>query len=152
MKKKIKVRKAKKPDLKAINKMYVDLHIYLGKRIGKKIKKKELKKEKFKKNEIKNIFVAVDGKDVIALASFSGKIHDDELFGRHFELEHFFVDKRYRNRGIGKKLFAEIVKVAKTKKANIMTETPIYNKKIIGIYKKLGFKPVEFVLLYKTKR
>ncbi len=96
-------------------------------------------KERITSKESCGIVIKIDNKVVGYLI---GLILEDETGrkeSRYAELEHMFVDKEHRGKGLGEKLVVEFKKWAKNKnlkrlKANISYK----NKKAIAFYKKSG--------------
>lgn len=59
------------------------------------------------------------------------------------EIQDFYVESEYRNRGIGTKLLAYLVSIAISKCVlNITLEVRVSNVNAISLYKKFGFREV----------
>jgi predicted N-acetyltransferase YhbS len=121
-----KIRKAKPADIKAINKLSIEMHNHIGKLVGLRFSKQDLKHEMIDSKDLKkeNYYVSVADKQVIGFISFS-KPKKDEWYGRHLDINGLSVAKKFRSKGIGKKLFDIVLKEAKKKKLNIKVNTNI---------------------------
>lgn len=62
------------------------------------------------------------------------------------------VSKKFRRRGIGKKLIDILIKKAKKEGINVLTEVLVTNEQGLNFYKKLGFKIVEHKLLLDNQK
>lgn len=59
-------------------------------------------------------------------------------------LEDIFISQRWRNKGIGKKLFDELLRIARTRGCGRMEWAVLdWNKNAIRFYEKLGAKPLK---------
>jgi len=94
------------------------------------------------------IWVAFVGEEMIAY--LSGGITKAESYRklpRMAELENTFVEKEYRSKGIGKKLYKEFVAWCKrhdVKKLRVVASAQ--NKQAIRFYRKSGFKNYDLIL------
>ena len=92
--------------------------------------------------------------DIIKTNPFSRKIEyieNDKSIGYleysliydRMEIDNFFVEEEYRNKGIGTKLLAHLVSLAITYRVvNITLEVRVSNQPAISLYKKFGFREV----------
>jgi ribosomal protein S18 acetylase RimI-like enzyme len=144
------VRKANKKDIASINKLNFEMHNYLAKLVRIKLSKKELNKEKINESDLKKerYYVAIVGNKVVGFIAFGKKILEDEWHGKYLYLHEIAVTKKFRGKGIGKKLFQNALDYAKKNKLNIKADTFAKNKNTIKFNKKLGFKPlsINFIL------
>lgn len=144
----IRTRRALIKDLDAINELTVEMHNYLGALVGIKFNREELKEEMFEsEKDLKNVYVAeFDGK-VVGYMSFSQKIDENEFFGKYYHLYHLAVKQEFQRKGIASKLFSILLRKAKQENVNIVTGTFCLNKAGLKFYQKIGFKPIETVLI-----
>lgn len=85
--------------------------------------------------ENKKIVAYLLGEIVITVYQRSGKIED------------IFVSQSYRRMGLAQKIIKEFVRVLKIKEINkIKLDVNLKNKKAINLYKKLGFKIIQYVM------
>lgn len=112
----------------------------------------ELENERFNFNAFSQIFhknihnseyayfTASDGNKAIGYISFhiQALLHHCGMVG---EIQELFIDKNYRNRGIGKLLISEIEKISEINDLkSIEVTSNISRIENVEIYKKLGFR------------
>ena len=147
----IKIRRATKKDLDIIVDFSCKLLLEHEKRFSdfprlsknfKKELRKFMKKDISKKNSIS--FIAFENGKPIGFI-FGREKKDYSVFAENErppgEIESLYVEPEFRNKGIGKKLFAELKKWFKKrgmKKLETTVNSP--NKKAKTLYKELGFK------------
>ncbi len=130
------------------------MHNHLGGLVGIHFSKDKLKDEHVGLSELAGIIVAEDNKSkqAVGYVSFSAKPKKDEWYGKHIYLFEFAVQKKFRGKGIGKKLIRAVIMHCKKKKVNIKIDTLCKNKKIISFYKELGFKPFMTYFILENKK
>jgi len=144
----LRTRKALMKDLNAINELTVEMHNHLGALVGIEFSKEELKEEMYEsKDDLKNLYVAELNGKVIGYVSFSQRVEENEFFGKYYHLYHIAVKQGFRKRGIASKLFSILLQKAKKENVNIVTGTFCLNKEALRFYRKVGFKPIETVLV-----
>lgn len=91
------------------------------------------------------IFVAVEGKKVVGYGFCQVKIYDhDPVIADHTEIyiDDLCVDESCRGQGIGKKLYQEIMRYAKMRRADSVTlNVWCCNENAMKFYEALGFQP-----------
>ena len=86
------------------------------------------------------IFVAEDNKKLIGYIYGRIEKKPKMVLDRVGMIEDWFVQEKYRGKGIGEKLWNELMNWFKKKKCNCLeVDAYITNKKAIKIYHKLGF-------------
>lgn len=91
------------------------------------------------------IFVAVEGGKVVGYGFCQVKIYDrDPVIADHTEIyiDDLCVDASCRGQGIGKKIYEEILRYAKMRRAyNVTLNVWCCNENAMAFYEKLGLKP-----------
>lgn len=91
------------------------------------------------------IFVAVEGDKVVGYGFCQVKIYDhDPVIADHTEIyiDDLCVDEHCRGQGIGKKLYQEILRYAKMRRADSVTlNVWCCNENAMKFYEALGFQP-----------
>ncbi len=91
------------------------------------------------------IFVAVEGEKVVGYGFCQVKIYDrDPVIADHTEIyiDDLCVDASCRGQGIGKKIYEEILRYAKMRRAyNVTLNVWCCNENAMAFYEKLGLKP-----------
>ena len=149
----LRIRKAIATDIEAVNELTFEMHNHLGSLVGIKFTMEDLKEEMYEDTEdLKNVHVAeVDGK-VVGYMSFSPQAEENEFFGKYYHLYHVAVKPKFRRKGIATKLFATLLEKAKQEHANIVGGTFLLNKPALRFARKMGFKPIETVLILDSTR
>ncbi len=97
------------------------------------------------------VLVAVEGEKVVAVLKASV---EDRLFykPRHVGvIKEFYILPEYRRKGIGKRLIVEGMNQLRKRGAEvIMASFPAHNEIAINFYRKLGFRPVEYLFAKET--
>jgi len=153
----MKIRKAEKEDLGEIDKIYVEGSIDEGKLQFPKVSEKEMLKEleKYSKirrqgfrRELKNkkhywIVVKIN-KGIVGFGQARIK---NKYVGM---VEKIYVYRKFRRKGIGKKILKKLILWLKNKKVKHI-EAGIYwnNKPSIKLQKRLGFKPISLRMRLK---
>ena len=147
------VRRARREDIEAINRLTVQMHNYLGRLVGIEFSPEELEEEFFSETEsLDGVYVAeLDGK-IVGYISFSPKIQEDEWCGRNYRLEHLIVDEKHRRKGYATRLFNVLLRKAEKDDANVVADTFVMNEGTIEFYKSQGFKPFETIFLLDRKK
>jgi len=146
----IKIEEAKKKDIRKIIKLQMDLIDY-----HKKIDTKYYKSGKERKEQLRKHFLEFlskrrrDRKFLVAkvknriVGFFYGGIRKSHFYCREEkigEIYQAFVDRKFRNRGIGKLLVEELLKWLRKRKIKFVeVEVDSRNEIGIGAYKKYGF-------------
>jgi len=135
----VKIRKAKKGDLKEIARIYREGYmVYNEKWTFDKAVKKIRSYSKDKKDKI---FVAVVDNNIVGFIIF----HEYEWINKNGFIDELFVDKKFRGGGIGGELVRHIVdyfKKRKIKEVELLANT---KSKAMKFYKKMGFKKSDWV-------
>ena len=150
----MKIRKATKKDLDIIVDFSCKLLLEHEKNFSdfpklSKNFKKEIRKFMKKNVSRKNTVGFIAFEDTKAIGFILGEEKKDyPVFAKSERptghVGNFYVEPKFRNKGIGKKLFAELkkwFKKRKLKKAEVSVNTP--NKKGKKLYKNLGFVPYD---------
>lgn len=112
-----------------------------------------LDKEEFRKmiNDEKNIaFLGEIAGEVVAICIITIKTYQENettYFRKIAYIETFCVDEKYRNQGVGRRIFDASKEKAKSRGLNtleLMVWT--FNEQAINFYKELGMKPRSFVM------
>jgi ribosomal protein S18 acetylase RimI-like enzyme len=144
----IRTRRAMVKDLDAINELTFEMHNYLGSLVGMSFSMRQLKDEIYEseKNLI-NVYVAeFDGK-VVGYMAFSPNIHENEFFGKYYDLYHIAVKQEFRRKGVASKLLNMLSRKAKRENVNIVTKTLCLNKDGLRFFRDNRFNPIETVLV-----
>lgn len=133
----IAIRKGTKTDLPAVLNLVKELAIYEKAPNEVTVTLNDMERDGFGENPIFSFFVAeTDGK-IVGIALYYIKYSTWK--GKCVFLEDIIVTEAYRQYGIGKKLFDEIVKVAKSMNAKRLEWQVLeWNEPAIKFYKKLN--------------
>lgn len=131
------VRKGKIEDCPEILALIKELAIFENASHEMEITLEELQEDGFGKKPAYHIFVAEEQAEILGIALFYEKYSTWK--GRSIYLEDLIVSQRHRKRGIGKKLFLEVVKEAKNRNSGRMEWQVLdWNKDAIRFYEKHG--------------
>ncbi len=149
----MKIRKAKKSDLKQYVNLVTKSNKEYQKIIGKKIKftEKQIKKDfkEFTTSKNKVILLVEDNKNMVGYLVASLIINSYQKIGY---IDYLFVDNSYRKKGIAKILVREFTNLLKKKKIKkIKLGVNIKNNVAINFYKNLGFKTYHYDMEKKIK-
>jgi len=98
------------------------------------------------------IFVAEDKGKLIGFIHGRADLRPKKILSRVGIIDDWFVEKEYRNKGIGEMLWIRLMKWFRSKKCNCLElDTFTTNKKVIKIYHKLGFVDKVVVMTRKFK-
>ena len=155
----MKIRKAKKSDLKEIDKVYFEASFDEVRTQFPKRSKSNIIKElnKWRKDRIKEFKKEINSKNNYWLvAEVNGKVAGfaNAEIGKNKEgrLTMLYIKKEFRGKGIGKRLIKERLKWIKSKKVkSIEAGSYIKNKSSISNLKKFGFVPVSIKMVKKLK-
>jgi len=92
------------------------------------------------------LLVAVDGDKVVGV--FKGDVEDRIFYKPRFAgvIREFYVLPEYRRKGIGKRLMMEGIELLRKKGAElIMASFPALNEIAVNFYKKMNFRPIEYL-------
>jgi ribosomal protein S18 acetylase RimI-like enzyme len=135
-------------DLDAINELTLEMHNHLGKLVGIKFDVEELREEMYEnEQDLENVYVAEFNGEVVGYMAFSRRMQENEFFGKFYHLYHVAVKHEFRMKGVASKLFNMLLRKAKRERVSIVTETFCLNKEGLNFYRKMGFKPIETVLI-----
>lgn len=149
----MRTRKAVLKDLEAINELTLEMHNYLGALVGIEFSKEELRHEMYEsENDLKNVYVAEFDGNVVGYIAFSERIHKNEFFGKYYHLYHIAVKRGFRRKGVASNLLHILLKKAKKENVNIVVGTFCLNRGGLKFYEKMGFKPIETVLVLDNTR
>jgi GNAT superfamily N-acetyltransferase len=130
------VRKGTKPDLPQVLNLVKELAAYEKAPHEVTVTVADMERDGFGKNPIFDFFVAEAENKIIGIALYYIKYSTWK--GKCVFLEDIIVTEQYRKYGIGKKLFDEIVKVAKTMQVKRLEWQVLeWNEPAIKFYKKL---------------
>jgi N-acetylglutamate synthase-like GNAT family acetyltransferase len=140
------IRKARKKDLPSVLALIKELAAYEKAPDEVKVTLKELERDGFGKNKVYHCFLATsplsplsrgrgDGGEVVGIALYYVKYSTWK--GRCLYLDDIIVTASMRGKGVGKKLFAEVIAVAKKMKMRKLEWQVLnWNKPAINFYKK----------------
>lgn len=92
------------------------------------------------------LLVAVEGNKVIGV--LKGDVEDRKFYKPRYVgvIREFYILPEYRRKGLGKRLMAEGIDQLRKKGAEvIMASFPALNDIAINFYKKMGFRPIEYI-------
>ena len=146
----MKIRKARKGDLKIIDEIYVsgvidEVKLQFPKRTKESIIKEmnKAKKERvkgFKQNISSKLTYFVVGEEKGEVVGF-GQAELNKYDKKKAMIEKIYVKKSFRGKGIGTKIFNELLNWLKKRKVkSVSAGIFIKNKASIKLHKKLGFK------------
>ncbi len=140
----MKIRKAKKEDLPRIAKLYKES--YSGKPYNEEWTDKNISARLDEMFSWMKAYVAVIDKKITGFVFFYSFIWDKCNKGY---IEDMGVDKRYRNRGIAKKLLKKAeTELKKLEVRKILLDVNI-NALAINLYKKIGYKKTDYIKMEK---
>jgi GNAT superfamily N-acetyltransferase len=140
---KIKIRKANSKDSKDIIRLIIELAKFEKLPPPDKKDKLRLLKHAFAKNPLFYILLAKSNSTAVGYA-FYFFTYSSFLARRTLYLEDIFISKNYRNKGIGKLLFNELVNIAKKQKCGRMEWCVLdWNINAINFYEKLGARQLK---------
>lgn len=147
----LEIRKAKKSDAKGIIDLVVELAEFEKLTPPDSKARKRLIDDAFRQRPLFNIIAALDGKKVIGYA-FYFFTYSTFLAKPTLYLEDLFISEKYRSEGAGKKLFDELIKIAKKKKCGRLDFTVLdWNKNAMRFYKRLGAKALKEWVLHRME-
>jgi len=135
-------------DLDAINELTFEMHNYLGSLVSISFTMRQLKDEIYEnEKDLTNVYVAeFDGK-VVGYMAFSQNTHENEFFGKYYDLYHIAVKQEFQRKGVASKLLNMLSRKAKRENVNIVTKTFCLNKDGLKFYRKKGFNPIETTMI-----
>jgi GNAT superfamily N-acetyltransferase len=140
---KIKIRKAVRKDSKSIIKLILELADFEKLLPPDKSARKRLLKDAFSKKQLFKILLAEIDSQAIGYA-FYFFTYSSFKARRTLYLEDIFIAENFRNRGIGKLFFTELIKIAKKNKCRGMEWIVLdWNSNAIKFYDKLGAKELK---------
>jgi len=155
----MKIRKAKKEDLKDINRIYIEATIDEVKiQFPKRSKQSVIKElEKWEKVRLKDFRKEIDAENNIWLVvEVNGKVigfaNADINKKKEGRFTMLYLEKKFRGKGIGKKLTRKRLQWMKSKKAKKIEAGPyIKNKRSISNLKNFGFVPISIKMVKEFK-
>jgi len=145
----LKIRKAKISDAEGIINLIVELAIFEKLVPPDRKAQSRLVKHAFSSKPMFEILIALDDKTPIGYA-FYFFTYSTFLAKQTMFLEDIFVSDRYRSSGVGKKLFDELLKIAKNKKCGRLDLTVLnWNKRAMKFYDRLGAKAMKEWVYYR---
>jgi GNAT superfamily N-acetyltransferase len=133
----ITIRKGEKKDLPQALDLVKELAEYEKAPLEVTVTVEEMEQDGFGVNPVFGFFVAENENKIVGIALYYIKYSTWK--GRCLFLEDIIVTEQFRKYGIGKKLFDEVVKVAKTMKARRMEWQVLeWNEPAIKFYEKLN--------------
>ena len=143
----IKVIKAQEENLENITPLF-DKYMVFYKKPSNIIVHKQYLKERIQNKEAV-IFLAIDSTEKAVGFALNYYSFSSVSLGRTLILNDLYVDKNYRNQGIGKQLIKTVFDFAKNTKAiRVDLETGLENKTAQRLYEKIGFQKEEEALHY----
>ena len=132
---KILIRKGIKKDLPQVLSLIKELAKFENAEHEVTISLDDLKKDGFGKNPYFQFIVAVVNDQIIGLSFYF--IRYSTWKGKYLFLEDFIVTEKFRNQGVGSKLFEETIRICKSESMNGMFWQVLeWNKAAIKFYKK----------------
>ncbi|MGH2575732.1 MAG: GNAT family N-acetyltransferase [Ignavibacteria bacterium] len=139
----IKIRKAKKTDTRDIIKLIIELAEFERLPPPDIKARKRLMDDAFGKNPSFNI-LAAENKDKIVGYAFYFFTYSSFLARKTLYLEDIFITENYRNKGVGKLFFNELLKIATKNKCGRMEWAVLdWNVNAIKFYDNLGAKELK---------
>ena len=92
------------------------------------------------------VLVAVEGDRIVGV--FKGDVEDRIFYKPRYAgvIREFYVLPEYRRKGIGKRLMMEGIELLRKKGAElIMASFPALNEIAVNFYKKMNFRPIEYL-------
>ncbi|MEM1615607.1 MAG: GNAT family N-acetyltransferase [Pyrobaculum sp.] len=92
------------------------------------------------------LIVAVEGQKVVGI--LKGDVEDRIFYKPKYAgvIKEFYILPEYRRKGIGKRLMMEGIEALRKKGAEIiMASFPALNEIAINFYKKMNFRPIEYL-------
>lgn len=133
------VRRGKVEDVEAVLQLIIELAIFENEPNAVKITIEDLKKDGFGKVPKFDFFVAEEDQEIIGLAFFYERYSTWK--GRVLHLEDLIVTKSKRKSGVGKALYAEVLKYAYKNDYNrVAWEVLDWNENAIQFYENSGAK------------
>lgn len=133
------VRKGKIEDVEAVLQLITELAVFENEPDAVEITAEDLKKDGFGTVPKFDFFVAEEDKEIIGLAFFYERYSTWK--GRSLHLEDLIVTKSKRKSGVGKALYAEVLKYAHKNDYNrVAWEVLDWNKNAIQFYENSGAK------------
>ena len=138
----IEIRKAKKADAKHIHRLITELAVYEKLEDEMLASVEDLEISIFEKNQAKVIVAELDNRVVgYALYFYS---YSTFLAKAGIYLEHLYVEKIHRGKGIGKTLLSELAKITVDNGFGRLEWSVLdWNKPAIYFYESIGAKPME---------
>lgn len=145
----LKIRKAKKSDSEGIINLIVELAQFEKLTPPDKKAQTRLVKHAFSSKPYFEILIALDNKTPIGYA-FYFFTYSTFLVKQTLYLEDIFISEKYRSEGVGKKLFDELIKIAKKKNCGRLDFTVLdWNRKAMKFYNRLGAKALKEWVYYR---
>lgn len=133
------VRKGKIEDVEAVLTLIKELAVFENEPDAVEVTLEDLKKDGFSKHPKFQFFVAEEDKVIIGLAFFYERYSTWK--GRTLHLEDLIVTKSRRKSGVGKALYAEVMKYAHKNNYNrVAWEVLDWNENAIKFYENSGAK------------
>ena len=131
------IRKGIKNDLPQVMELIKELAVYEKAPNEVVVTVEQMEQDGFGKNPVFNYFVAENNKKIIGISLYYTKYSTWK--GKCVFLEDIIVTEQYRKFGIGKKLFDEVVKVAKKMNVHRLEWQVLeWNEPAIKFYEKLN--------------
>jgi GNAT superfamily N-acetyltransferase len=146
---KAQIRKARRSDFEKVFKLIKELAHFERLKPPSKSAKNRLLRDSFGNRPQNNILVSESKKEITGYA-FYFFTYSSFLARKTLYLEDIFVSHKFRNKGIGKLFFIELVKIAKKEKCGRMEWCVLdWNKNAIKFYDNLGAKPLKDWIYYR---
>jgi len=92
------------------------------------------------------VLIAVEGDKIVGV--FKGDVEDRIFYKPRYAgvIREFYILPEYRRKGIGKRLMMEGIELLRKKGAElIMASFPALNEIAVNFYKKMNFRPIEYL-------
>lgn len=146
----MRIRKAKKEDMGAVFELIQELATFQNKLSAVNIKVDDLIRDGFTESPQFHCLVAVEGHEIIGIAFYSYGY--STWVGKSIQLDDLIVKENQRGKGIGFKLYDELMKIAQIEQVQKVTWLVYHwNTNAIGFYKKCGAKALDDLLIMQVE-
>lgn len=146
---KVKIRRARKEDLKKIDEIYVNAskEEVSTQFFGKQLKETLKSFEKHKQDRINGFKKSIKDKKQYFIIALENNLiigfGQVVLNNKKAKIEKVYVDKNYRRKGVATKIVKKIITwLKKQKVTDVNTGIFVHNKPSIKLHEKLGFKQI----------
>lgn len=144
------IRKAKKEDMSAVFELIQELATFQNKLSAVNITIDDLICDGFNENPQFHCLVADEGHEIIGIAFYSYGY--STWVGKSIQLDDLIVKENKRGKGIGLKLYNELIKIAQIEQVQKVTWFVYHwNTNAIEFYKKCGAKALDDLLIMQVE-